>query len=157
MHQPAAVHWVVNRSRWLAQGLLFMWLLGLVALLAFFQNQVASLESVLTWAFAMLLVTGLAWQIWRGMPVGSLRWDGGAWHWSGFAGDAPCALALHMDFQRLLIVSVRQSGAHPVWLWLEPLSTATGWMPLRRAVVVTAATTPAEGVTDVPVSEHDSH
>lgn len=155
MHQPAAVQWIVNRSRWMARVLLLIWLLGWVSVLTVIQTQVVSLESAVVWGFAMLLISGLAWNIWRGAPTGLLRWDGRAWYWSGFAGDVPCTVTLHMDFQRLLIVSARQTGAPAAWLWLEAFPDTQGWMPLRRALVMAAVNTSAEGVADVSVSEQE--
>lgn len=158
MHRPAVLHFMVNRSSWLARVLFFLWILGLVAMLAFFRTQVSSMESVLPWGFALLLVSVLAWNHWFCMPVGLLRWDGTVWYWSGFDGDAPCTLTLHMDFQRLLVVSVWRLGERPVWLWLEAIPGATGWMPLRRAMVAARAKviSPAKGVTDTSESEYET-
>ena len=158
MNGPAALLFMVNRSPCLARVLFFLWGLGLVAMLIFFQAQVPSMESVLAWGCALLLVSVLAWRTWRGMPVGFLRWDGAAWYWSGFDDDAPCNLTLHLDFQRLLVVSVQRLGARPVWLWLEAVPGVTGWMPLRRAVVLpkAKANSPASGIEDASESEYET-
>lgn len=125
-------------------------------MLSFFQVQVASPLSVAVWGVAALLISGLVCQTWFRMPEGLLQWDGTAWHWSGFEGDTPCILTQHMDFQRLLVVSVRRTGARPVWLWLEAPVGATAWMPLRRAVVNAVHSASTEPIVDGHVQERET-
>lgn len=156
MHRPAPAQWLVTRSRWLARVLLVLWLLGWVAMLTFFHTQRVSLESVLVWILTMMLVCGLLWQLWGGRPTGLLRWDGSAWYWPGLEGEAPCTVTLRMDLQRLLIVSVHRSGLPTVWLWLETFPGTTGWLSLRRAMVRTAVSAPADGGTGSSVSEYET-
>lgn len=154
MHRPAAVLWVVNRSHWLAGVLFLLWLLGWVAMLAFYVTQVMTLNTAVVWllVLVLVLVSSLAWKTWIGMPQGCLQWDGRAWYWSKFQGDDPCSLTVHMDLQRLLIVSVRRSGEPPHWLWLESWSSAADWMALRRAVVASTALATAQDVVEAPES-----
>lgn len=154
MHQPEAVQFVVKRSRWLARLLLALWLCGVLSLLTFFQTQVASAGVVWISVFAMLLASGLACHIGLGMAVGILRWDGATWYWSGFEGDEPCSVTLYMDFQQLLIVSVRRQGIRPVWLWLEYVPGMREWLRLRRAVVTATARHSARNVSDTRASDH---
>ncbi len=154
MQGPGAVQLRVSRSRCLARVLFALWFIGLLASLTFFLNQFVDLQSLLVWAFAVLAVSGLAWKVWRSAPEGLLRWDGAAWYWSGFKGDAPCTLTLDMDFQSLLIVSVRRPGLRPVRLWLETIVPDKGWMALRCAVVMVTRCHLVERVTDASVPDH---
>ena len=155
MHRPAAVQFRVGRSPWLAWVLLLLWSAGLVSSLIFFQTQHVSPWVVSISAFATLLVSGLALRIWFGWKDGILRWDGAAWHWSGFDGDAPCSVTLCMDFQRLMIVVARRQGIRPAWLWLSSVPGARDWLSLRRAVVMAAGRS-ASDTSEIDVPAHDS-
>ena len=135
MHSPPAVHFAVRRSRWYGMVLLVLWMLGACAMLAFLFFQTVSSLQIFVWLMVLLLGAGLALQGWRNTPSGLLHWDGAVWHWSGFAGDAPCTVLLHVDLQKLLIVSIRQNGRQPVGLWIESARGDRSWSALRRAVV----------------------
>lgn len=135
MHRPPAVHFMVHRSRWQGRVLFSLWLSGVGAMVTFFQYQAISIFPALVWAVALVCSAGLAVQTWRAAPSGLLQWNGNTWHWSGFGGDVPCAVVLHMDFQQWLIVSLQQEGGRKVWLWLEATPEDLGWQPLRRALV----------------------
>ena len=115
--------------------LLVLWMLGACAMLAFLFFQIVSSLQIFVWLMVLLLGAGLALQGWRNTPSGLLHWDGAVWHWSGFAGDAPCTVLLHVDLQKLLIVSIRQNGRQPVGLWIERATDDRSWSALRRAVV----------------------
>lgn len=157
MHHPAALHFIVPRSRWLVRVLFLLGFLVFATLLVFCQQQAVSMASALVWGLALLLMSGLAWRIWLRMPVGNLRWDGAAWYWSGFDGEVPCVLVLHMDLQHLLIVSVVGAGACTVRLWLEEIPGSKDWMSLRRAVVMAETRGQVKGVAGAVVPETDVH
>lgn len=115
--------------------LLVLWMLGACAMLAFLFFQTVSSLQIFVWLMVLLMGAGLALQGWRNTPSGLLHWDGTVWRWSGFAGDAPCTVLLHVDLQKLLIVSIQQNGRQPVGLWIESARGDRSWSALRRAVV----------------------
>ncbi len=135
MHHAPAVHFAVGSSRWFPRFVGSLWLLGCGAMTAFFATQVVSLLVGLIWGAMVLIGAGVALGARRAMPCGDLRWDGAAWHWSGFVGASPCLLVLHMDLQHCLLVTVHRLGERRIWLWLEPQRNRPEWLALRRAVV----------------------
>jgi hypothetical protein len=135
MHHAPAVHFAVGPSRWLARIVWTLWVLGCGAMVAFFTTQALSLPIGLLWGSVLLIGAGTALRSQRGMPCGDLRWDGAAWHWSGFSGASPCHLVLHIDWQQWLVVTLHQQDKRSIWLWLEPRSDRHAWLALRRAVV----------------------
>lgn len=89
------------------------------------------------WVIASAVLASLVGALvaWKDSPTGVLRWDGQSWHWSGFA-TAECSLSLLVDFQEVLLVSLKSDGAGPVWLWLQAaIHGDVSWMALRRAIV----------------------
>lgn len=136
MHRPPAVSYSVVRSRWYARALGVVWVTGaaLVQLALWRYHYAIATMALLE---GVCLVAGLAavWA-WRAAPQGVLRWDGDHWHWSGFAGEPVLQVAVHFDFQTLLLVSVQCQGHAPMWLWLDRASASrTHWLALRRALV----------------------
>jgi hypothetical protein len=51
-----------------------------------------------------------------------------------------------MDFQRLMLVSVRDPSGWNVWLWLEDSPTDVRWSALRQAVVASRRAMPGNAV-----------
>mgnify|MGYP003423437457 CR=1 FL=1 len=80
----------------------------------------------------------------RKSPTGTLYWDGQHWFWSGFDAHRPCRLALLLDFQRMVVVSVVVDGKRVTWLWLEAGRGNPAWLPLRRAIVARQTDTSGE-------------
>jgi hypothetical protein len=135
MHSAPAVTYPVGRSRlhgglliasalisllvglvWRYQGNPERWRLGLYALIA-------------------VGVGVLAIQVWRRTPQGDLRWDGQTWNWSVGEGGICGTLAVHVDLQFCMVLSLRLIDGGRVWLWPERSRDPACWDALRRAVV----------------------
>lgn len=100
-------------------------------------------------AAGLVVSMGIAWVFGRRRDVGNLQWDGEAWRWSTFSQTGDCFLHQHLDFQSLLLISLRRRGTPTVWLWLERRHMPLHWLALRRAIVHTATASsqrPASGV-----------
>jgi toxin CptA len=113
MHNAPSVSYPVGRSRFCGVLLAALWLAGAA------------------------LVGAWCWQ--QAMRPGNLRWDGQVWLWhaAGLADGAeaePVVLRAHLDFQRHLLISLRQSSGSVAWCWLESAQMPQRWADLRRAV-----------------------
>lgn len=135
MHSAPALSYPVERSRF--QG----WLLGLTGLGGVLTGLLwQAAADPIGWRqglFAMALpVTFMAavWS-WRHSPHGNLCWDRQTWSWlSGGADPVSGSLAVHLDFQFFLLLSLRSDRGTRIWLWLQRNSDASAWNALRRAV-----------------------
>ena len=138
MHHPPEVRFLVGGSLWPRRLLVAVGMLAVLQVIGF-----ALLNPMLTWHSAavggsLLVAMGLAW-FWTDRPAsGDLYWDGTQWQWSGFTHGA-CTLQLHLDFQALVLVSLKRPGSAPVWLWLQRSQDSYAWQALRRAMVYTAS------------------
>ena len=103
-------------------------------------------------AFAMPLAAGAAACAgWQRQVCGSLHWDGVCWRLEMAAlmptlASMPAAtsaltgnLAVHLDFQRFLLLSMRLESGGIRWLWLDQCAELTHWQAFRRAVHSNAA------------------
>ncbi len=140
MHRAPAVSFKVARSWWHVRLLAVLWLIGGFAITFLVLTQRLPILLTGSMALGVLLVGVVALRGWFMSPTGLLRWDGQHWYWEGFAEDAACQLALHLEFQPLLLVTVRNEVGNGAWLWLEKTSTSPQWSALRRAVVATYRT-----------------
>ncbi len=74
-----------------------------------------------------------AWRAgWR-PTCGELHWDGQHWSLAGARTLNAAEATVHLDFQSLLLVRLRQ-GAGAVWLWLDRRACPSRWLDVRRAV-----------------------
>lgn len=139
-HAPAT-RYPYGRSPTLGGFLGLVAACGLASILAWLFAGTRSTELVFkaaiglgAWIFSSLV----AWQGWRGMPVGELSWDGGQWILDGATpGDQQIALAwprVHIDLQSGVLLSLRPMHGRTVWLWLERRSDPQRWLMLRRAL-----------------------
>ena len=142
MHHPPEVRFLVGSSPWPRR------LAVKVSALALLQvGWFSSLNWKPSWPMALVGVSLLLALVWawlrtRSPPTGTLRWDGQQWQWSGFA-DRACLLQRHLDFQILMLVSLRRPAERPVWLWLQRSHDPYQWLALRRAVVRSTLSVPA--------------
>lgn len=135
MHRAPAVTFPVERSHWHARLIVGLSLLaGLTCAVFAWEQAALDVRSGLL-ACALCMASSAAWLGWWQSPQGSLHWDGQDWHWSGFAANPACRLGLLMDFQRVVLVTVKADGQKPVCLWLEGMTGDARWRPLRRAIV----------------------
>ena len=145
MRRPPAVSYSVKRSHWHERfiALLFIFACGLLVAFAFAQA-VIDVRSVVM-ASALLGIGAFAFHAWQKSPHGTLHWDGQHWFWSGFDAHRPCRLAVVLDFQRLVVVSIVGEDKAATWLWLEADRGNPDWMPLRRAIFARQKDAPGEG------------
>jgi toxin CptA len=134
MHRAPAVSFSVARSQWHLWSIVLLSLLASATTWAFVQSQSPDFRSIVL-AGTVLAVSAVAFIGWQASRPGCLRWDGQQWHWSGFEASRACRLALRMDFQKVLLVSLHDGVRRPVWLWLEETTHDPAWKPLRRAIV----------------------
>ena len=120
-------------------------------LVAYSLAQPQSEVQVIVVACAVLFFSLVALMGWYQSVPGNLQWNGQHWHWSGFGDQAVCVLALRLDWQRGLLVSLRCEGQRSVWLWLDACEDIYHWNAFRRAIVSSQDASP-EGV-DEPVTE----
>ncbi|MFM9880629.1 MAG: hypothetical protein ACKVOO_09510 [Burkholderiaceae bacterium] len=138
MHSAPAVAYPVRRSPAAGQFLILGHSLCALAMAMWFLNARSG------WPIALGIVCcGIAcvwaWAAWRAMPIGTLAWDGAAWHYTpGLAarsGDpAGCPqLVVALDWQRYLLLQWPGRSAQR-WFWLDQSSQPLVWPALRRAV-----------------------
>ncbi|MDO8287141.1 MAG: hypothetical protein Q7T69_19220 [Rhodoferax sp.] len=120
---------------------MFTFALGLLG--AFVVAQTEMDARTVAMAGTVLGVTAFAVHAWQKSPTGTLYWDGQHWFWSGFDAHRPCRLALLLDFQRVVVVSIVGDGKRVTWLWLEAGLGNPAWLPLRRAIVARQAMEPS--------------
>ena len=110
MYSAPAVSYPVRRSRIHLYVIAGLWLTGLfVCLLWLYGAHVTGWRQSLTFTVLVL---------------------------AGTAADSVVSgtLAVHLDFQKLLLLKYSGDGVEPRWLLLERLTNRVQWMPLRRAV-----------------------
>ena len=145
MHNAPAVSFPVGRSRIQAWFLSVAWLAGAAAC-----GYWGSVMDAMGWrhglALAMPIAAGVvAWASWAGWQRkvgGTLHWDGLCWRLDmaspkstlrpplSLTGD----LAVHLDFQIFLLLSIRFENGGVRWLWLDQCAELTHWQAFRRAV-----------------------
>ncbi|MDF1484355.1 hypothetical protein PY257_04030 [Ramlibacter sp. H39-3-26] len=133
-HNAPPVHYPVGGSRLAGAAHAVFAALGACVLAAW-----CIVAAVVDWRQG---VTALAWVAaccWGGHAMrsaasGELSWDGMAWQWAGAPPRQDVALGVHLDFQRALLVSLRDGRGPVLWLWLERRACPERWDMLRRAV-----------------------
>jgi hypothetical protein len=134
MHSAPAVSYPVGRSRF--QG----WLVGVTGLTGMLAGLLWQLQAHLDgwrqglFVLSLLGACSLAIAAWRRTPVGTLRWDGQAWHWSSGDTSAGCIVSVQLDLQSCLLLSMRSEAGARLWLWPERRADVIHWDDLRRAL-----------------------
>lgn len=155
MHRAPAVSFSVAKSRWHLYLIVSLALLAALVAGAFVSTQPRSDIGIWLPVGVLLLTVAIALAAWHRSPAGLLHWDGRSWHWSGFSATQGCHLSLVMDFQKVLLVSLKEAGGQPVWLWLQADSRDPLWLSLRRAVV--SSRTISGGEQEVEPHEPDGY
>ena len=149
MHRAPAVHFPVKRSWWHAFGIAVLWGWGLVAAVAFLLTQRATPILWVIWSLGIVLSILLAVRGWYRSVPGVLHWDGQCWRWDGISDGTVCRLHLHLDLQRVMLVSLVDGSGHATWLWLERATDSAGWNGVRRAVISGQVRNEAQDEADV--------
>ena len=87
----------------------------------------------------------------KSSPVGQLVWDGQHWHWESpayQAGMAEYEVLVAADFQKIVLLHIKNHANASLWLWAECAAAPERWLDLRRAIysphrVTTGSTVPA--------------
>ena len=139
MHHPPAVSFPVRASPWSFRLVATLLLLGLIQVMLFLSRNPLNGWQPAVLGAGLLMSMGLVWFFAQSHNVGELHWSGETWQWLAFSRPGDCSLRLHLDFQFLMLVSLRRSGVSTVWLWLERDQSPLHWLALRRAIVYAAA------------------
>ena len=93
------------------------------------------------WLFgATLLGTGIAAsEAWRRTPRGRLGWDGHVWTFASLGRSEGGVLAVHLDVQFCMLISLRTNTGKRLWLWPQRTTEVAQWNALRRAAFSRAA------------------
>jgi toxin CptA len=143
MHSAPAVSFPVGRSRFQGWCLALIWLAGTAACV-FWSITTRVNGSPADWRsyLALFVVVGtgaVALRAWQQTPRGVLRWDGQLWWLEPAVPSAVApvtgALAVHLDFQFVMLLSLRtgQGGLHWLWLDQQGATSTSRWSALRRA------------------------
>ncbi len=131
-----SVSYTVGRSRFLVLGMVFVWLLGVAATLAWW-SAAASHDWRPGLGAAAVLLSG--WALWHGvrhLPKGMLRWDGQSWSWheqEALALSLPAPQVV-LDLQGLMLIRWPGQTDLPSFLWVDATSDPARWLDLRRAL-----------------------
>ena len=135
MHNAPAVSFPVGRSRSQAWFVGSAWLAGAAAC-AYWSYVMEATGWRHGLALAMPLGAGAAaWAGWQRHVGGTLHWDGLCWRLESLPGN----LAVHLDFQKFLLLSLRLENGGVRWLWIDQSVTLAHWQAFRRAVYSNAA------------------
>jgi toxin CptA len=133
MHSAPAVSYPVGRSRFEAWVSALAWLAGAV-ICGFWLLQSSSWGWRQGLAMALVLGTGAAAaSAWYFCVSAVLRWDGQAWWRETSQASQSGKLAVHLDFQSCLLLSLRTDTDERYWFWLERRGAPAAWNALRRA------------------------
>ena len=144
MHSAPAVTYPVGRSHFQGWLLSFSGLFGiLIGLLWCDQTDLAGGRQ---WLFFLILSGAFVISVhgWCRSPQGRLRWDGQAWHWTCGQASSGGDVAVHLDLQLFLLLSLRTEAGVQLWLWPERGDDVARWNALRRAVFARRANGPQQ-------------
>ena len=98
-------------------------------------HAVPTLGSALSLYFAVLIgVVALAGHAWRETEAGELAWGGESWVWTTTHHATTGSMAVHLDVQFLMVLTLKDDRGRFVWLWAERAADPAGWRALRRAL-----------------------
>ena len=155
MHRAPAVGFTVSRSSWHLRTIVVLWSAGLGASLLLMRTSLVLDTQVLLMS-CWVLAGCISLKGWSSCLPSRLQWDGQQWILAGLDSASALHLDLLMDFQNLMLVSVRGKSMRPVWLWLEPVLPDPQWLALRRAVVASQREPQPKGASNssIQAGEH---
>ena len=129
-----AVRYPVGRSSFQGYFLLvFAVTAGIVG--GLWIHAVPTLGSAQSFFFAVLVgVVALAGNAWRKTETGQLAWGGESWVWTTAHHATTGSMAVHLDVQFLMVLTLKDDRGRFVWLWAERAADPAGWRALRRAL-----------------------
>ena len=83
---------------------------------------------------ALAVVLALACHAWRNTETGQLAWGGESWVWTTAHHATTGSMAVHLDVQSLMVLTLKDDQGRSVWLWVERASNPIDWRALRRAI-----------------------
>lgn len=155
-NEVPAVVYPVGPSFRLGFILVGLWLSGaLVALLwSIDQSAGSAVGAALFWkgiclCLSLILSGGTLWRFWKGLPTGTLAFDGDQWHFdtavpgaqsntrssarSGLLAAA-ARVVVAADAQAFMLLRFPGAGENARWLWAESRDDTQGWHLLRCAL-----------------------
>ena len=98
-------------------------------------HAVPTLGSAHSLYFAVLIgVVALAGHAWRETEAGELAWGGESWVWATTHHATTGSMAVHLDVQFLMVLTLKDDRGRSVWLWVERAADPAHWRALRRAL-----------------------
>ena len=129
-----AVRYPVGRSSFQGYFLLVFAVTG-VMVGGLWIHAVPTLGSAHSLYFAVLIgVVALAGHAWRETEAGELAWGGESWVWATTHHATTGSMAVHLDVQFLMVLTLKDDRGRFVWLWAERAADPAGWRALRRAL-----------------------
>ena len=129
-----AVRYPVGRSSFQGYFLLVFAVTG-VMVGGLWIHAVPTLGSAHSLYFAVLIgVVALAGHAWRETEAGELAWGGESWVWTTAHHATTGSMAVHLDVQSLMVLTLKDDQGRSVWLWAERASNPIDWRALRRAI-----------------------
>ena len=96
----------------------------------------------------------VVWSWWH-TSIGSISWDGVAWHWAVGVRSVRVLPETVLDLQTALLLRLQMAEDRGVaWVWLDRASSPARWMALRRAIYCLArrAGAPLADIADNPLA-----
>jgi toxin CptA len=134
LHSAPTVNYPVGRSHFQACLVAGVVLVSLLAGMLWFAQVDALGWRQGAWFLSWLVCVLLAFQGWRRTAVGTLRWDGVGWCFMRDDQSVSGVLAVNLDFQFSVLLSLRPVTGSRIWLCPERHVNVQRWDDLRRAV-----------------------
>jgi hypothetical protein len=144
MHRAPAFRFPLGRSHFQGILLTFTGLAGLLVGLLWYRATAQSGWRQYLFALLLLAAFANAWRSWHRTPAGSLCWDGQDWRLGNADAPACGPLAVQLDLQFCLLLSLRPNGGKRTWLCAERQCDAMQWNALRRAVFSRSIAAPGQ-------------
>ena len=137
MRSAPSVQYPVAHSRFLVASSVAGWGVGLAL-----SGWWVQLDGYPAWrtpvVLAVLGISGsMAFLSLRNLPVGTLRWDGTAWHWQATGQTSELALyrmLVEIDLQFGMVLRWTTEAGAGRWVWVGRRSMPPHWLALRRAI-----------------------
>ena len=150
MHRPPPISVNVPRAAWQWRVTCGLWVMGVLACVAFLQQQTSTWPRVLV-PLSCLVAGAAAWRGWKNALTGRLQWDGQHLYWTHFDALPVHELSVLLDFQRFLLVKIVSQQGEAAWLWLHSEQMDAQYLALRRVLIDASRRVPMQEETPAPV------